>query len=204
MNSILYIIIIIGLTIFILFFGGHNYQNIVEYDSDYFYNLNTIIIFEKKLNKKLTDVIFDSSNFINLNKYLDTSIILVPNFVDCFYIQIKPYSLFNIFKIIKKENMLTSMMIIFNHKKYNNLELLLDNSTGDLYNYVYPDTNPNPNPILDNNLENNLENKNLTIDGYFYDLEKIISITGIYHVYNNSNENVIITCFILKKPFWFK
>lgn len=198
MSSILYIIIIIGLTIFILFFGGHNYQNIVEYDSDYFYNLNTIIIFEKKLNKKLIDIVFDSSNFINLNEYLDTSIILVPNFVNCFYIQINPHSLFNIFKIINKENMLTSMMIIFNHKKYNNLELLLDNSTSDLYNYAYSDTNTNH--IFDNNLEN----KNITTNGYFYDLEKIISITGIYHIYNNSNENVVITCFILKKPFWFK
>jgi hypothetical protein len=190
MDSILYIIIIIGLTIFILFFGGHNQQNIVEYDSQYFYNLNTIIIFEKKLNKNLPNVIFDSSNFININNYLDTSIILIPNFVDCFYIQIKPYSLFNIFKIIKKENMLTSMMILFNHKKHNNLELLVDNSTNNLYNY--PNTN------------NHFENKNIVSYGYFYDLEKIISITGIYHIYNNSNENIVITCFILKKPFWFK
>ena len=38
----------------------------------------------------------------------------------------------------------------------------------------------------------------------YYDLEKIISITSIYHIYNNSNENIIITCFLLKKPFWFK
>lgn len=202
MNSNLYIIIIIGLTIFTLFFGGHNCQNIVEYDSDYFYNLNTIIIFEKILNKKLTNVVFDSNNFININEYLDTSIILIPNFVDCFYIQIKPYSLFNIFKIIKKENMLTSMMIIFNHKKYNNLELLLNNSTNDIYNSNCPNLNTDTNYITHTN--NNLENKNKIFDGYFYDLEKIISITGIYHIYNNSNENIVITCFILKKPFWFK
>lgn len=187
MDSILYIIIIIGLTIFILFFGGHNYQqNIVEYDSEYFYNLNTIIIFENKLNKNLTNVIFDSNDFVNINKYLDTSNILIPNFVDCFYIQIKPYSLFNIFKIVKKENMLTYMMILFNHKKHNNLELLVNNSNNNLYNFNY------------------LEDKNNIITGYFYDLEKIISITSIYHIYNNSNENVVITCFILKKPFWFK
>ena len=193
MDSILYIIIIIGLTIFILFFGGHNYQqNIVEYDSEYFYNLNTIIIFENKLNKNLTSVIFDSNDFININKYLDTSNILIQNFVDCFYIQIKPYSLFNIFKIIKKENMLSSMMILFNHKKHNNLELLVNNSTNNLYNFNYLDTNKY------------LENKNNITIGYFYDLEKIISITSIYHIYNNSNENVVITCFILKKPFWFK
>jgi hypothetical protein len=185
MDSILYIIIIIGLTIFILFFGGHNCQNIVEYNSEYFCNLNTIIIFEKKLNKNLTNIVFDSSNFININNYLNSSIILIPNFVDCFYIQIKPHNLFNIFKIIKKENMLTSMMIIFNHQKHNNLELLIENSTNNLYNY-------------------NLENKNIATDAYFYDLEKIISITSIYHIYNNSYDNIVITCFILKKPFWFK
>lgn len=193
MDSILYIIIIIGLTIFILFFGGHNYQqNIVEYNSEYFYNLNTIIIFENKLNKNLTSVIFDSNNFLNINKYLETSNIIIQNFVDCFYIQIKPYSLFNIFKIIKKENILSSMMILFNHKKHNNLELLVNNSENNLYDFNYLDTNKY------------LQNKNNITTGYFYDLEKIISITSIYHIYNNSNEIVVITCFILKKPFWFK
>ena len=196
MDNILYIIIIIGLTIFVLFFGGHNRQNIVEYDSEYFYNLNTIIIFENKLNKNHIELIFDSNNFVNINKYLDTSHIIIPNFIDCFYIQIKPYSIFNIFKIIKKEHILTSMMILFNHKKHNNLELLINNSTNNLYEYNYLGTNTNTNT--------HMENKNNIITGYYYDLEKIISITSIYHIYNNSNENIIITCFLLKKPFWFK
>ena len=193
MDDVLYIIVIIGLTIFILFYGGHNQQNIVEYDSKYFNNLNTIIIFEKKLNEYLDKIIFDPTNFININKYLDTPNILIPNFVDCFYIQIKPYELFNIFTIVKKENMSSFMMILFNHKKHNNLELLVELSTCDLYKNTNSNFNSNFNP-----------NPNNITTGYFYDLEKIISITGIYHIYNNSNENIIITCFILKKPFWFK
>ena len=71
--------------------------------------------------------------------------------------------------------------MIFNHKKHNNLELLIDTEKFDLN-----------------------ENSNIPAQsyGYFYDLEKVISIVGIYHIYNNSNEQINITCFILKKPFW--
>lgn len=198
MDNNLYIIIIIGLTIFILFFGGHNQQSIIEYDSKYFDNLNTIIIFEKKLNKNLDNIIFNSSNFVNINNFLNLSDILIPNLVNCFYVQIKPFSLFNIFNLIEKKDIKTSMMILFNHKKHNNLELLIDNPIGNLYN-----KNINSDVKINNNFDN-LNNINLINTGYFYDLEKIISITGIYHIYNNSNENVIITCFILKKPFWHK
>ena len=77
----------------------------------------------------------------------------------------------------------THMMILFNHKKYNNLELLVDNSEQNLYKH-------NNVPISSESL------------GYFYDLEKSISITGIFHIYNNSAEPIYLTCFILKKPFW--
>lgn len=186
MNDNVYIIIIIILTVFILLFGGHNNQtNIIEYESKYFENLNSIIMLEKKLNKNVENIIFDSNNFVNINKYLISPQIIIPNFVNCFYILIKPYELFNIFKIINKNDIYTSMMILFNHKKYNNLELLIDNSSNNLYKQNFT------------NIPDILEH------GYFYDLEKIISITGIYHIYNNSNENIIITCFILKKPFWF-
>jgi hypothetical protein len=183
MDNYLYLIIIIGLTIFIIFFGGHNKQNIVEYNSEYFDNLNTIIIFEKKLNNNLENIIFDSKDFININEFNDILHILIPNFIDCFYIRIKSFTLFNIFNLIKKDNIQNSMMVLFNHKKHNNLELLVGDSTNTIYsNYLH---------------------SNINI-GYFYDLEKIISITGIYHIYNNSNETIIITCFILKKPFWHK
>ena len=64
------------------------------------------------------------------------------------------------------------------------MELLVDNSTQNLYK------------------QSEFENININSYGYFYDLEKSISITGIYHIYNNSIEPIYITCFILKKPFW--
>lgn len=182
MDDYLYIIIIIGLTIFIIFFGGHNNQVKIEYDNFYARKLNSIIIFENKLNKLNNQNIFIKKNFVNINKYFDTTHILIPNFVNCFFIKINPFEIFNIFNIIEKKNMMAQMMIIFNHHKCNNLELLVNNSEFNLYNSDYK--------------------SNLKTIGYFYDLEKHISITGINHIYNNSVEIIYITCFILKKPFW--
>ena len=182
MDDYLYIIIIIGLTIFIIFFGGHNNQVKVEYDNFYTKKLNSIIIFENKLNKLNNQNIFTKKNFVNINNYFDTTHILIPNFVNCFFIKINPFKIFNIFNIIEKKNMMLHMMIIFNHNKCNNLELLVNNSEFNLYNYDYK--------------------SNLETTGYFYDLDKNISVTGINHIYNNSVDIIYITCFILKKPFW--
>ena len=186
MDLYLYIIIIIGLTIFMVFFGGHNDQVKVEYDNIYFQKLGTIIIFENKLNKINNDSIFIDKNFVNINEYFDTTHILIPNFVNCFFVKIYPHTIFNIFNLIDKMDKETHMMILFNHKKYNNLELLVDNSEQNLYK------------------NNNLNYTSIDSQGYFYDLEKSISITGIYHIYNNSTEPIFITCFILKKPFWHR
>lgn len=183
MDEILYYIIIITLSIFIIFFGGHNNQEKIEYDSKYFYNLNSIINFENKINQIYlkNNSIFKNTNFLNISEYFNVTNILIQNFVNCFLIKIYPNNFFNIFNIIDKSIAKYHIMIIFNHNKYNNLELL----------------------ILNNNELNKINNENLNIsDKYFYDLEKKISITGIYDIYNNSNEPIIITCFILKKPFW--
>ena len=40
-------------------------------------------------------------------------------------------------------------------------------------------------------------------DYYLYDLNKKISITGIYPIYNNSNSLASVTIFIMKKPYWY-
>lgn len=178
MDDFVYFLIIIILTFVILFFGGHNNQDIIEYKSNYFTGLKYIIGFEKKIrlisenNYKIN--IFKEKNFVNINKYFNTANILIPNFVNCFLIKLEPYKMFNIYNIINKVNQKTHMMIIFNHNLSNNLELIIKN---------------------DLNMENNHY-------GYFYDLEKTISIVGIYHIYNNSTDTINISCFILKKPFW--
>ena len=185
MNDFLYIIIIIGLSILIVFYGGHNDQCKIEYDTKYFNNLNLIINFEKKINKILKKNIFENNSYVNINKYMNMTHILIPNFVNCFFIKINPYNVFNIYNIINKSDINTHMMIIFNHNKHNNIELIVDNIKLNLY---------------DKNNYNINDQKEIF---YFYDLKKIISITGLYHMYNDSKENIVITCFILKKPFWY-
>lgn len=174
MDNFIYLIIILGLTIFMLFFGGHNNQELIEYETNYYSGLNIIIAFEKKINlmtKNTNNEIFINQNFININKFLNTTNVLVPNFVNCFIIKIYPFKTFNIFNLINKTNSKTHWMVIFNHDETNNLELFIY-STND--------------------------------KGYFYNLTKKISLVGIHHIYNNSNKNIIISCFILKKPFWFR
>lgn len=183
MNEILYLIVIITLVVFVIFFGGHNDQDKIEYNSDYFLNLNSIINFEKKISSIYlnSNDFLKNKNFINIDKYFNTTNILLPNFVNCFLIKINSYDVFNIYNVINKSIINNHMMIIFNHNKQNNLELIVcDNSDYKCYDF------------------------NSNTNNYFYDLEKNISITGIFHIYNNSNQDTIITCFILKKPFWHK
>ena len=173
MDDFLYFIIIIGLTIFIIFFGGHNNHHKIEYNIDNLNYLNMIINFEKKINLiylNNTDI-FTDKNFVNIDKYFNTANTLIPNFVNYFLIKINPNSFFNIFNLIDKSIAKSHMMIIFNHNKQNNLKLVIG------------------------------ENNNHQIH---YDLEKNISITSIYHIYNDSNSDIIVSCIFLKKPFWNK
>jgi hypothetical protein len=165
MNDNIYIFIIIILTLFIITYGGHNYQNKVEYDSSYFDNFSIIQILENRLVKLDKKIEFGENDNINIKKYINFK--LIPNMIGVYYIKIKPYSLFDVNKMVDDSN--SKILIIFNHNKVRFLELLVKN-------------------------ENNI--------GFFYGLTKNISITGVFPVYNNSNETIIITIFIVKKPFW--
>jgi hypothetical protein len=182
MDNLTYLIIIIGLTIFIIFFGGHNNQELIEYDTNYFNTLKSITLFENKINLIIkNNNIFSNENFININKFLNTGNILIPNFVNCFIIKINPYKIFNILNLINKSDFKTHIMIIYNHNLSNNLELMI---------------NENINENINDDYEIEKDS------GFFYDLTKTISIIKINHIYNNSNDEIIITCFILKKPYW--
>ncbi len=173
MNEITYILIIVFLTIFILLFGGHNNQDLVEYSSNYFKNFDKIIIFEKKLQIYNKTVNFGNKDFINIKNFIKTSLILIPNLHDLFFININPHSFFKIDDIFNKNlNKKEYVMIVFNHNNINNLELLIG-----------------------------LDNSNDI--GYFYDLKKNISITGLYDLFNSSDISINFTIFIIKKPFWY-
>ena len=169
MDNILYIIIIIILTVMIIFYGGHNFQNKIEYESNFFNNINNLIIFEKKLQKYSNIKNFINTDIININNYVKMCDYLIPNFLNCYFIKINAYSLFNIYNIIDLNYRDSSILIIFNHNKINNLELLINNKN---------------------------------IYGYFYNLNKKISITSVYPIFNNSNTIIYITIFVMKKPFW--
>lgn len=167
-----YLLIIIFLSIFVILYGGHNNQNLIEYDSNYFQNFDKIILFENKLQIYNNKVNFKSKDFINLENYVKLSKSLIPNLESLYFINIKPHSFYSIEKIFdNKFKRIEYLMIVFNHNKSNNLELLLGKDT-----------------------ENN---------GYFYDLVKKITITGIFDLYNNSNDFINVSIFFIKKPFWF-
>ncbi len=176
MKDIYYILLIIVLTIFVLYYGGHNFQTKVEYESEYFYNINKIIMFEKKLHKFNQEKNFNEKNFINIEDYVNTSQIIIPNLVDMYFIKVEPNSFFNIENIFSLDKS-QHIMIIFNNStnsnndRLNNLELILNSDDDSIY---------------------------------LYKLKNKVSITGIYDIYNNSDNFVVFTVFIMKKPFWHK
>ncbi len=168
MKDINYILLIIFLVIFVLMYGGHNNQAKIEYNVNYFNNINKLELYEKKVQRFNVEPNFKDKNYINIENYIKTSQIIIPNLVDMFFIKIEPYSFYSIDSIfnLKKDE---HVMIIFNHYNLNPIELCLG------------------------------------IDGnslFFYKLNKKISITTIYDLYNNSDKIINITIFFMKKPFW--
>jgi hypothetical protein len=135
MDENFYIIIIIGLTILIIFFGGHNYQRQIEYDIDgnFFKVFSLIKYIEIKLQNLNNKIEYNDKNFVNIDDKIMINEIIIPNFTSCFYIKIDPYSLFNIFNIINYDQLKNYLIIIFNHNKYSDLEILINNDTLDLY-----------------------------------------------------------------------
>jgi len=136
MDYIEYIILILLLTIIIIFYGGLNTIELVEYNSNYFSNLNKIIFYEKKL--KNININFDNKSFIDITNYTNTFKTLIPNFVSSYSINIKPYTHFDINNIIGNLNKKFLLMIIFNNDEgiNNNLELILDTKNNINYNYI--------------------------------------------------------------------
>lgn len=166
MDNNIYILIIILLTILIIFYGGHYNFELIEYDTNYFSSLNVIKIYESKLQS--LNIKFD--DYIDVTNQIKLTDIIIPNLIKIFLLKIKPFSFFNINKLIDNLNKKSIIMIIFNHNSHNNIELLIKN-------------------------KNNI--------GYFYSLDKQISLTGFFNIYNNSEELINLTIFLIKKPFWF-
>ncbi len=136
MDEVNYILLIIGLVAFTLLFGGHNNQLKIEYNLNYFDNINKIIYYEQKMQKFNTQYNFKDKNYINIEDFISTSQIIVPNLVDMFFIKIKPRSPFiidDIFTLNNKEH----IMIVFNYNntKYNSIELIIGTENNNAYFY---------------------------------------------------------------------
>jgi len=184
-----YFIIMLILILMILIYGGpkksNNFQ--IEYDISkfkYLHNLNIFENYSEQLNIS-NDIQFE--NITGKNKFFNY---LIPNLIEIFYIKINPNQIVNIKKHLtnknkdKNEDNLTSIMIIYYHNNNtkpnnNGLKLLLD-------------------------VENICNKENVCNNiGSLYNIDKKISILDIYPIYNDSIYNEIITCYIIKKPFWF-
>lgn len=71
--------------------------------------------------------------------------------------------------------------------------------------YLFKEFNPKTHLQLIFNEEENLDLLvfNSFSKKYYYKLENKISITNIYPLCNNTDKNINLTVFIIKKPFWF-
>jgi hypothetical protein len=134
MKEFNYILLIIGLVAFTLLYGGHNNQLKIEYNSNFFDNLNKIVYYENKMQKFNTINNFKNNDYINIEDYIGTTQIIIPNLVDMFFIKIEPKSLYKldkIFNLNKKEH----IMIVFNHYDLNSIELCIGFDDKNVYFY---------------------------------------------------------------------
>ena len=145
-----------------LFYGGKNNLNKIEYNSYYFKNLNKIILFEKNIKKNIkNDLNIDFEDITD-----KINIHVISNLEYAYYIDIYPNNYYSLHDIDPDKN----IMIIFKHNINDSIKLVIKKDISDYY---------------------------------LYDLHKKISITGIFPIYNNSNNLINITVFIMKKPYWY-
>ncbi len=122
-----YLLVIITMVLLIIIFGGYNKNtNLqIEYNLYNYQYLNSLIYFEKELQK------YNHGNFelLQITNKLDLSECLIPNVIDIFFVNIKPKTYFNIINYVSEH--MTKLMVIFNHNLQNinlnsdNLMLLL-------------------------------------------------------------------------------
>jgi hypothetical protein len=185
-----YILVIILMIIAIVIYGGSKTHSIsqIEYNPINYQYLNSLNIFEKQLQK------YNSSNFeyLQITNQVDLSECLIPNIIDIFFINIYPYSYFNINKHVKND--ISNLMILYNHN------ITIDNNNDNFKNITHL-INDKLMLLIDYNKYeciNNICNKY----AYYYDITKKISILNIYPIYNNSNLTINITIIIIKKSYW--
>jgi hypothetical protein len=114
------------------------------------------------------------SDYLDITNDINTCNYLLPNIVYSYCIKIKPKTIFDIKYLIK------------NDKYKDDYEMLMNIYTlNDDYKNLY---------IIINN-----ENNEYTM----VNIDENIFITNTYNLYNDSDEDIILILFFLKKPFWY-
>jgi len=172
----------------VIFGGPKKHDNLqIEYQPNNFGYLNNLTYFENQIHQ---NNISSDIEFTNITEKINLSNCLVPNIVDIFIVNIKPYQIFNVGNHVKND--LASIMIIYDH-----------NMSSQQYNFSNI-----PNLAINNlklliNKKKECVNYNCNLVGYYYDISKKVSILDIFPIYNDSEHIVNITIFIIKKPYWF-
>jgi len=177
-NDYSYFLLIIILCLTIVIYGRpKKHDNLkIEYEETNYKYLKILTIFEKQLQK------YNSTNFdfIKITDKINLSECFIPNIVDIFFINIKPHSHFYINNHVSND--IAKLMILYDH-----------NSNLDDYD---------KNLMLLINYKKECIDEKCSYYGYYYDINKKISILDIYPIYNNSNSVVNLTIFIIKKSYW--
>jgi len=194
-NELLYIIIIFTLSFMMLFYGGLNYHKQIEYESSYFNNFKRVTLYKQKIIKYNIPSNYNSEDYIDLSKFEKISDSLIPNLHSIYFINIKPNKIFNIDKIFK-ENKDTYLMIIYNFNNSDSIELLINSEnipSESFQNFV---------PSEISSERSSGESQTDSQVGYFYKINKNITITNIYSIYA-SGEDANICIFFIIKPLWY-
>jgi len=179
----LYFCIIITVVLLMVIYGRPSKTSdyLIEYDNTQFKYLEKLYFVDKQIeNSKITDnkIIIDKFGSIEeITNKLNNCEKFIPNIVSIYNITINPRSFFDSNKYINS----TKIMII---KIINDL---IDIQQIKL--------------LVNKNFECN-ENNLCGNYGYFYSLDKKISIVNIYPIFNDTDKVINLTIYVIKKPFW--
>jgi hypothetical protein len=194
MQYIIYLIILIVTSIFMLLYGGHNFRKKTTYNGDYFLIFNRINYLSEEIKKKTLHIEneYKNKNYIlNMSKNISCDSV-IPNSSGLYVINIKPKGIINMIKLMEEKELNKDiyLMIIFDYLENNN-----DFNKNNFLNLIVEDDYES---IIDESTVNKSENKY----GLFHTLDKKINITDIYNIYNPTKHDILFGLFLIKKPFW--
>ena len=129
-DTLIYINFMILLTIFMIFYGGHNYIKKIEYNSDYFYYINKLDICRNKFIRY--SEIHDYTKIKDISKDLLYFKDYIPNINHIYLLKLKARKIYDIGQLCDNLN---NLMIIYNFHNYENIEIMIEKKNN--YNLFY-------------------------------------------------------------------